>query len=118
MSHIQKTISNLQLKAQPKLDAARYKAEAGLSRRGFVHHSHAPARWMEEGEQGLMTDTHNEDEDDGAHVDRDPYTESPTDDEPSSGEDVERMKNSGAHRDFLKETDNLKWPAGEGWRPL
>ncbi|KAG1772920.1 hypothetical protein EV702DRAFT_976478 [Suillus placidus] len=117
MSHIQKTISNLQLKAQPKLDAARYKAEAGLTRRGFVHHSHAPARWMEEGEQGLMTDTHQED-DDGAHVDHDPYTESPTDDEPSSAEDLERMKNSGVHRDFLKETDNLKWPAGEGWRPL
>ncbi|KAG1890478.1 uncharacterized protein F5891DRAFT_1071994 [Suillus fuscotomentosus] len=117
MSHIQKTISNLQLKAQPKLDAARYKAEAGLSRRGFVHHSHAPARWMEEGEQGLMTDTHRED-DDGAHVDRDPNTESPTDDEPSSGEDLARMKNSGVHRDFLKEKDNLKWPAGEGWRPL
>ncbi|KAG1808155.1 hypothetical protein EV424DRAFT_1646874 [Suillus variegatus] len=117
MSHIQKTISNLQLKAQPKLDAARYKAEAGLSRRGFVHHSHAPARWMEEGEQGLMTDTHRED-DDGAHVDRDPNTESPTDDEPSSGEDLERMKNSGVHRDFLKEKDNLKWPVGEGWRPL
>ncbi|KAG1806980.1 uncharacterized protein BJ212DRAFT_1580489 [Suillus subaureus] len=93
MSHIQKTISNLQLKAQPKLDAARYKAEAGLSRRGF-------------------------EDDDGAHVDRDPYTESPTDNEPSSGEDLERMKNSGVHRDFLKETDNLKWPAGEGWKPL
>jgi hypothetical protein len=117
MSHIQKTISNLQLKAQPKLDAARYKAEAGLSRRGFVHHSHAPARWMEEGEQGLMTNTY-QDDDDGAHVDRDPYTESPTDDEPSSAEDLERMKNSGVHRGFLKETDNLKWPAGEGWRPL
>ncbi|KAG1843304.1 hypothetical protein DFJ58DRAFT_747945 [Suillus subalutaceus] len=103
MSHIQKTISNLQLKAQPKLDAARYKAEA--------------ARWMEEGEQGLMTDTH-QDDDDGAHVDRDPYTDSPNDDEPSSGEDLERMKNSGIHRDFLKETDNLKWPTGEGWKPL
>jgi hypothetical protein len=73
---------------------------------------------MEEGEQGLIANTHNEDEDDGAHVDRDPYTESPTDDEPSSGEDLERMKNSGAHRGFLKETDNLKWPAGEGWKPL
>lgn len=72
---------------------------------------------MEEGEQGLMTDTHQED-DDGAHVDHDPYTESPTDDEPSSAEDLERMKNSGVHRDFMKEKDNLKWPAGEGWRPL
>lgn len=64
-----------------------------------------------------MTDTHRED-DDGAHVDRDPNTESPTDDEPSSWEDLERMKNSSVHRDFLKEKDNLKWPAGEGWRPL
>ncbi|KAG1726029.1 uncharacterized protein EDB91DRAFT_1061853 [Suillus paluster] len=119
MSHIQKTISNFQLKAQPKLDAARYKAEAGLSRRGFVHHSHigAPGRWVEEGEQGLMTDTRSED-DDGAHVDRDPYTEPSTDDEPSSGENLERMKNSRVRRDFPKEADNLKWPAGDGWRPL
>ncbi|KAG0697437.1 hypothetical protein DFH29DRAFT_856980 [Suillus ampliporus] len=119
MSHIQKTISNLQLKAQPKLDAARYKAEAGLSRRGFVHHSHigAPGRWMEEGEQGLMTDTRLED-DDGAHVDRDPYPEPPIDDEPSSGEDLERMKNYRVRRDFPNEADNLKRPAGEGWRPL
>lgn len=72
---------------------------------------------MEEGEQGLMTDTYHGD-DDGAHVDRDPYTESPTDDEPSSGDDLGRTKNSAVHRGVLKETDNLKWPAGEGWRPL
>jgi len=43
----------LQLKAQPKIDAARYKAEAGLSKRGYVHHSHHSA-WAEEGEEGLM----------------------------------------------------------------
>jgi len=117
MSHIQKTISNLQLKAQPRLDAAWYKAEAGLSRRGFVHHSHLGApRWMEEGEQGLMEDERWE-EDDGAHVDRNPYSEPSTDDESSSGENRERMKNSGVRHD-LKDADNLKWPAGDGWRPL
>ncbi|OJA13353.1 hypothetical protein AZE42_04515 [Rhizopogon vesiculosus] len=117
MSHIQKTISNLQLKAQPRLDAARYKAEAGLSpRRGFVLHS----RWVEEGERALMADTDAEGgqgdqgEDDGAHVD--PYSEPPSTDD--SEEDRERIQNLGVRRDSLKEADNLKWPAGEGWRPL
>jgi hypothetical protein len=57
-------------------------------------------------------------DDNGTHVDRDPNTESPTDDEPSLGEDLERTKNSDVHRDFLEEQDSLKWPAGEGWRPL
>jgi hypothetical protein len=124
ISHIQKTISNLQLKAQPRLDAARYKAEAGLNRRGFVPHSPG-GRWMEEGERGLMTDTDTrwEEADDGAHVDvdrdTDLYLDPPSaDDKPSSEEDRERMEDSGVCRDFLKEADNLKWPAGEGWRPL
>ena len=35
-SALQRTFSQLQSKAQPKLDRARYKAEAGLTRRGFV----------------------------------------------------------------------------------
>jgi len=53
-------------------------------------------------------------EDDGAHVD--PYSESPSTDD--SEEDQERIQNLGVRRDFLKEADNLKWPAGEGWRSL
>lgn len=122
ISHIQKTLSNLQLKAQPRLDAARYKAEAGLSRRGFVPHSPG-GKWIEEGERGLMTDTDTqwEEGDDGTHVDRDayPYSEpSSANDESNSEEDKERMDNTGVRRNFLKEADNLKWPAGEGWRTL
>jgi hypothetical protein len=54
MSHIQKTISNLQLKAQPKLDAARYIAEAGFSRRGFAHHSHRLAIQVIEKRHGTV----------------------------------------------------------------
>jgi hypothetical protein len=80
---------------------------------------------MEEGERGLMTDTDTrwEEADDGAHVDvdrdTDLYLDPPSaDDKPSSEEDRERMEDSGVCRDFLKEADNLKWPAGEGWRPL
>jgi len=115
ISHIQKTITNLQLKAQPRIDAARYKAEAGLSRRGFVSHSPG-GRWMGEGEQGLMTDTDTrwEDADDGTHVDQDagPYSEPPTE------EDRDRVEHTKAHHDSWKQADNLKWPAGEGWRPL
>lgn len=84
---------------------------------------------MEEGERGLMADTdtnprwrEGEGEvggDDGAHVDRDPYSELPSaNDEPSSEEDQERVENLGVRREFMEEADILNWPAGEGWRPL
>jgi hypothetical protein len=49
ISQLQKTFEKLQTRAQPTLDKARYKAEAGLSRRGFVKAGH-------EGQQGLMDD--------------------------------------------------------------
>ncbi|KAH8089862.1 hypothetical protein BXZ70DRAFT_954193 [Cristinia sonorae] len=50
---LQKTFNNLTMKAQPKLDAARYKAEAGFSRRGFVPHGNG--NWMRrEGEERLI----------------------------------------------------------------
>lgn len=121
IANIQKTLSNLQLKAQPKLDAVRYKAEAGISKRGYVHHSQLGAtRWCEEGEQGLMADTRWT----AANVDRDMDSEPTTDDEPCSGEHQSarrrtRMATSTApHRDQLTESDNLKWPMGEGWKPL
>ena len=96
MSNIQKTISNLQLKAQPKLDAVRYKAEAGLSRRGYVSHSQV-GPWRDEGERGLMEDTRWT----TANVD----SGTATDDEPGPWDD-------------RGPADNLKWPAGEGWAPL
>jgi len=113
MSHIQKTISDLQLKAQPRLDAVRYKAEAGLSRRGYVSHSHIGpgAKWRDEGEEGLMEDTRWATATD---VDQDPYPDPVTDDEPGQWDN--RVHRGGARPEFL--ADNLKWPAGEGWTQL
>ncbi|KAG6370875.1 hypothetical protein JVT61DRAFT_10897 [Boletus reticuloceps] len=117
MANFQKTLSQFQLKAQPKLDAVRYKAEAGISKRGYVHHAHlGGTRWREEGEQGLMADTRWS----ATDVDRDPDSEPTTDDEPSSGEDqvARRTRGAAPYRDSLTESDNLKWPMGEGWKPL
>lgn len=121
IANIQKTLTNFQLKAQPKLDAVRYKAEAGISKRGYVHHAQlGGTRWREEGEQGLMADTRWT----AANIDRDPDSEPTTDDEPSSGEDqgagrtTMTATSAAPHRDFLTGSDNLKWPMGEGWRPL
>ena len=51
---LQRTFSQLQSKAQPKLDRARYKAEAGFSRRGFVPH----------GEQKILRDYEEEEAED------------------------------------------------------
>jgi len=121
IANIQKTLTNFQLKAQPKLDAVRYKAEAGISKRGYVHHAQLGGTWWrEEGEQGLMADTRWT----AADVDRDPDAEPTTDDEPSSSEDrnarrtTAKATSAASHREFLTESDNLKWPMGEGWKPL
>ena len=120
IANIQRTLSHLQLKAQPKLDAVRYKAEAGISRRGYVHHTQlSGTRWREEGEQGLMADTRWS----AVNVDQDPDSAPTTDDEPSPAEGqgqrtTRAAKNSVPYRDILTESDNLKWPMGEGWKPL
>ncbi|KAI6158111.1 hypothetical protein BKA82DRAFT_22120 [Pisolithus tinctorius] len=117
MSNIQKTISNLQSKAQPKLDAVRYKAEAGISRRGFVNHAQfgSSMRWRGEDEEGLMADTQGI----TADVDQDPNLQSVTDNDLSSGEDREaRTRAEDSHRRFIREADNLKLPPGEGWAQL
>ena len=49
-------------------------------------------------------------EDDGAHFN--PYSEPPSTED--SEEDQGPIENSRVRRKFLKEADNLKWPAGEG----
>lgn len=103
-SQIQKTISDLQRKAQPKFDAVRYKAEASISRRGFVH-PHTVGRRCDEGEEGLMADTQL----DVPSVD----SNSATDDELNFDDTRSDRFN---HR--RKEADNLKWPVGEGWTQL
>ncbi|KAH7912752.1 hypothetical protein BJ138DRAFT_1147554 [Hygrophoropsis aurantiaca] len=125
IANLQRTLSSLQTKARPKLDVARYKAEAGLSKRGFVNHSQMGgpgARWTEEGEQGLMGDTRWAATDSDTNVDWSPlyYSAYPAPDT-DDGTDDDRVRD-GLHgtalRDYLRETDNLKWPAGDGWKPL
>jgi hypothetical protein len=40
LAHIQKTFAKVGEKAQPRFEAALFKAEAGLSRKGFISHNH------------------------------------------------------------------------------
>lgn len=51
LSALQRSLSTLHARAQPVLDRARYKAEAGLSRRGFVPHAHNRLFEDERGEE-------------------------------------------------------------------
>jgi len=100
MANLQRTLSGL----GPRLDAARYKAEAGLSRRGYVS---SPGLRCEEGVQRLMNapEPGSTSTSEGCvGVDGDSLTDS--ENEVSHGRSIER--------------DDLKWPVGEGegWKPL
>lgn len=124
---LSKTFTNLQLRAQPALDTARYKAEGAFSRRGFVQHGAGGPRWMrEEGERGLMDDVEGSpgpDEDADSSLDHDPDGDSVEERARrwrEGGVDVAvvgREEGKGGRRMVL-ERDDLKWPAGDGWRPL
>lgn len=134
---LQRTLATLQPKLealQPKLDKARYKAEAGLSRKGYVNHSHIGDRfgggvgkgrgmWREEGEEGLMDDYG--DEGDVGGVDADSVdVDSASDDARDEDRDGRFRRNrggGGGGRGAAEiDQDNLKWPVqeGEGWKPL
>ncbi|CAA7263499.1 unnamed protein product [Cyclocybe aegerita] len=129
---VQRAIANLGLHdklehLQPKLDKARYKAEAGLSRRGFVRDHGGRMRNPLEGEEeeGLMGG------EGGGRGRRRPRNEDPDVD---SDEEEAWRRGRGMDEDGMKvrtktspnffeepediEKDNLKWPAGEGWKPL
>ncbi|KAF7797696.1 hypothetical protein EIP86_008896 [Pleurotus ostreatoroseus] len=133
---------------QPKLDAARYKAEAGLSRRGYVNYGRESV-WHDEGEERLMSEPDSvtrentgisiEESDDGG-VGQDTGAE----DGIGAGEkgrwngakkgggsiaswdDSRRGRSatsggelrSGRMKPWEVERDEMKWPAGEGWAPL
>jgi len=148
ISNIQRTLAQLQMKAQPKFDAARYKAEAGLSRRGFVGGGgRGLGMQRDEGTQGLMGDDRSWDRgqswdrrrnglgtgtasglvaNDDAGVDTGgpgPASISITDSDSELddvGRDHRGRRNLGEFdgREYLYERDSLKWPAGEGWKPL
>lgn len=121
----------MQQQLQPHLDKARYKAEAGLSKRGFIARDHPRSmmRSRREDQEGLMRDGSREWE---GEIDG-------VEDESESDEDEEEYRQGGRNgrmpismstggigsRDShakaeLLEKDHLKWPVaeGEGWRPL
>ena len=167
MSNIQRTIATLQpkldaLQIQPRLDKARYKAEAGLSRRGFVSGGRAKGGVEGEEEEGLVrrpvSSTRGRtsrvrkvrphwtsgDPEGNGNVFDDPDVDSDSPDDNVEGDeewrrsrgmdpsparqsrrgqspfDVEESSlGSGSDRVLRGvEKDNLKWPAGEGWKPL
>lgn len=130
---------------QPKLDVARYKAEAGLSRRGFVNHGDS-SLWHEEGEDHLVASGSSSVREDSTG---DPSVDS---DDGGLGQDLSALDVS-ANNDALNQRrdtgvfdsrgrsasagrasvdvnspkprrpwevprDEMKWPAGEGWKPL
>ncbi|KAF8163845.1 hypothetical protein B0H34DRAFT_795489 [Crassisporium funariophilum] len=111
MSNIQRTIATLQpkldaLQIQPRLDKARYKAEAGFSRRGFVRDVGRHKAGVEgEEEEGLFHGNGGD-----AGVD-----DAEEDDEWMRGRGRSWDREGGGAKDG---DDNLKWPVGEGWKPL
>ncbi|TFK35288.1 hypothetical protein BDQ12DRAFT_737708 [Crucibulum laeve] len=139
MVSIQRTLAGLQPKLeslQPKFDKARYKAEAGLSRRGFVREGHGRRAGDKE---GLMDDELRRGDDNGVGMDDDsdgPGVDQDDDEDERWREDRERgrgrafadqrerggddfwIRDHKAQGGVVQEKDNLKWPAGEGWAPL
>ena len=109
LTNIQRTIAKLDAlqprlasgleSLQPKLDRARYKAEAGLSWRGYLHHHGLAGNREEEGEKGLVRDRTG----DGSVASS-----------ASSASEGEIPKEGEGEL----ERDELKWPAGDGWHPL
>lgn len=124
LSNIQRTIASLQpkldgLQLQPRLEKVRYKAEAGLSRRGFVRDAQGGKSGLEgEEEEGLVGTRGRkvrgrwEKNGDGNSAE-DSSDAGPAQDTPDvdDGDDYFRGRPS-------VEKDNLKWPVGEGWKPL
>ncbi|KDQ23489.1 hypothetical protein PLEOSDRAFT_1079586 [Pleurotus ostreatus PC15] len=91
-SPFHRTLATLQPKLdalQPKLDKVRYKAEAGLSRRGFVRE-----RGWREGEDEQGTANGNDER----------------------GRRLNGPREPG--QPLFSEKDNLKLPPGDGWKPL
>jgi len=123
--NLQRTFSAL----QPKLDAARYKVEAGLSKRGFVDHTtnsrpHLIGSWGDEGERNLIGGT------DAVSVDNDSasvlsYEDDSADERRKLGRGQPRGGivgvNGAGRRDRLEvDRDELKLPVSvsDGWKPL
>ena len=130
LTSLQKTF----LQIQPHLDKARYKAEAGLSKRGFVREGlgHKNSRsggldgdgdeleeGLEDGLEGLMGGDGGGRKQAGRRRWRngDGGYDGDSDWTRSEGMDHGVQRQYSDEEDRL-EKDNLKWPAGEGWKPL
>ena len=123
--NLQRTFSAL----QPKLDAARYKVEAGLSKRGFVDHTtnarpHLIGVWGDEGEKNLIggTDTTSLDNDSGSVLS---YEDDSPDERQKLACGQPKGSTTGVHGPERKvrsevDRDNLKLPVSvsDGWKPL
>jgi hypothetical protein len=128
---IQRKFAELQLNAMPVFEKARYKAEAGLSRRGFVQgngssassssalgglrRSGSTGRSQRSGDredrEGLLGTTEYSDEDA-----EDGMVGPSVDDSDGSDEGCARKEREMV----VGERDDLKWPVGpgEGWKML
>jgi hypothetical protein len=121
--NLQRTLSAL----QPKFDAARYKVEAGLSKRGFVDHTtnsrpHLISAWGDEGEKNLIggTDTTNMDNDSASVLS---YEDDSMDERRKLGSGRPRGSTAGVNGEERRgriDRDELKLPVGvsDGWKPL
>ena len=136
LSNIQRTLATLQPRLdalQPRLDKARYKAEAGLSRRGFVRDGKVGKSDLEvEEEKGLMGWREKAEWDDTdrpvVHDHGGVSVDGGVSERESAGEAQRYAGTNGPDGDeevvwdqgegVSVERDNLKWPAGEGWKPL
>ena len=123
--NLQRTFSAL----QPKFDAARYKVEAGFSKRGYVDHTtnsrpHLIGVWGDESERNLIggTDSVSMDNDSASVLS---YEDDSTDERRRLGYPQPRgstiSANNGERRGRLEiDRDELKLPVGvsDGWKPL
>lgn len=110
IAHLTKTFENLQRQAQPTIDKARFKAEAGLSRRGFMSRGEQEASLIGN-RQGENSASASDASDDGGVGS---FYDSAEEDGVDANVDKGRRSGLGSTR----EKDALKWPAEAGWKPL
>ncbi|KAH0579780.1 hypothetical protein H2248_002617 [Termitomyces sp. 'cryptogamus'] len=113
---------------QPRLEKARYKAEAGLSRRGFVRNGdrceRSRSKGPEETEDLLASSPFDGNKGNerlaGGWQGRGYSYEYEGYDPPSVDGSVQASSDDDSSPHRLSERDGLKWPVGEGegWRPL
>ena len=109
-------VSAYMLYSLDRLDRTRYKAEAGLTRRGFVPHSHSGLLRNEAGaeDDGFVRP----DNDDGGGMDSDVDVD--VDVDAWSDEEGPGTGSRGRPRfsERGRERDDLKLPEGDGWTQL